>query len=214
MKKIAFTQRLIENEAYPELREALDVRWAGLCTELKVLPVVLPTTYDFIAYFEEFAPDGIVLTGGNDLATLSPSPASLMRDRFEKSLLAFAIEHRIPVMGICRGMQLIADFFGATLQEVKGHSSTRHRIIRSSGSTYFSWMQAPHTVNSYHRYAVSALPECLRPVAMSEDSVIEALEHVTLPIAAQMWHPEREFPLCRDDLATMSILFGLLENET
>ncbi len=209
MKKIAFTQRLIENEAYPETRDALDIRWAALCAEIGVLPVILPSMYDFRAYFSGLAISGIVFTGGNDLYSVSQSPLSLQRDIFEKSLLQFALENSLPVLGICRGMQLIAEYFGATIQRVEGHAAIGHELITTIDCNCFAWSGSRETVNSYHSYAVATLPECLRAVASSANGIVEAIEHVSLPIAAQMWHPERVAPFDSDDKALFKRLFSL-----
>lgn len=209
MKKIAFTQRLVENESYPETRDALDVRWAEFCAELGVLPVPLPSSYDFSGYFKEIEISGIVFTGGNDLYSVSQSPLSLQRDIFEKSLLQYAIVNGLPALGICRGMQLIAEFFGATLQRVAGHTGSRHDLIPDTSCKYFAWSELPETANSYHSYTVEALPECLRVAATSKDGLIEAIEHNSLPIAAQMWHPERERPFKTQDIALFKRLFNL-----
>lgn len=209
MKKIAFTQRLIEAESYRETRDALDIRWAELCTTLHVLPVILPSSYDVSCYFNEFEIAGIILTGGNDLASVLHSTLSLKRDAFEKSVLHYAIEHHIPVFGVCRGMQLIAEYFGAAIQRVENHISTRHKMVSREYSRYFDLGSSPETVNSYHGYAVSALPECLYAVATDDAGIIEAFEHINLPLAAQMWHPERETPFKHTDLVTLRKLFGL-----
>lgn len=208
MKKIAFTQRLIENEGYSETRDALDIRWAELCAELCMLPMILPSSYNFREYFKEIEISGIVLTGGNDLYSLSQDPLSLQRDRFEKSLLQYAIEHRIPVMGICRGMQIIAEYFGAALYPVEGHSAKKHEIIASENCRYHERSSSADLVNSYHCHAISSLPDCLHAVAAGKDGVIEAIEHTIFPIAAQMWHPERERPFKPADLTTLRNLFG------
>lgn len=209
MKKIAFTQRLIENETYPEMRDALDVRWAEFCAELGVLPVLLPSAYDFRVYFKEFDISGVVFTGGNDLYSVSQSSLSLKRDAFEKALLYFALENSIPVLGICRGMQLIAEYFGATLRNVEGHTAARHELILTTESSYFIWPGSQEAVNSYHTYIVAGLPECLRVAALSKNGSVEALEHICLPVVAQMWHPEREAPFKSHDLALFKRLFNL-----
>lgn len=82
MMNIAVTQRLMLNDCYHELREALDTRWSLLFDELNFLPIILPIEYDFKKYFENIKIDGIVLTGGNDLNSLNSSDESLQRDIF------------------------------------------------------------------------------------------------------------------------------------
>jgi putative glutamine amidotransferase len=209
MKKIAITQRLVENELYSETRDALDIRWAVFFAEIGALPVILPSSYDFRRYFKEIGISGIVFTGGNDLYTVSGTPLSLQRDTFEKSLLQFAIEDRLPVLGICRGMQLIAEHFGATLQRVEGHAARNHELVTTTGCKYFAWSGSRELVNSYHAYVVATLPECFRVAASTADGDIEAIEHNSLDIMAQMWHPEREMPFKSVDIALFKRFFDL-----
>lgn len=209
MKKIAFTQRLIEAEAYRETRDALDVQWAKFCCDLGVLPVLLPTEYDFTRYFEEFEIAGIVFTGGNDLSSLNQSPLSKRRDAFETSLLDYAISHTIPVLGVCRGMQFIAAYFGASLQTIPSHASTRHGITVHEGCRYYNCYAGHEEINSYHCFRVTSLPDSLRTVATSDDGTIEALQHIELPIEAHMWHPEREMPFIPSDIMLAQQLFKL-----
>lgn len=209
MKKIALTQRLIQNDTYPETRDALDIRWAEFCVALNVLPVILPSSFDFRLYFKAQDISGIVFTGGNDLYSVSKSTMSLQRDTFEKSLLQFAIENNVPVLGVCRGMQLIAEHFGASLQHVEGHAGTTHEITMLEGCTCFTSATLRQSVNSFHSYAVAALPPSIRAIASSADGVVEAMEHVRLPIAALMWHPEREAPFVIEDVELFRQLFKL-----
>lgn len=209
MKKIAFTQRLIENESYPETRDALDVRWARFCSNLGVLPMLLPTEYDFLRYFAEFEISGIIFTGGNDLSSANASPLSARRDAFETSLLDYALCHTIPILGICRGMQLIATHFGARIQTISSHSASRHEVSVHKGCRYYECYAGHTEVNSYHTYRVESLPDCLQPVAICSDNSIEALQHTALPIEAIMWHPEREMPFHPSDILLAQQLFKL-----
>ena len=104
MKKIAITQRLISNDNYYEVREALDTRWAKLFEELDFIPIVLPIDINFKKYFKHFQIDGIFLTGGNDLNSLNTNDLSRLRDIFELNLISYGIENKIPIFGVCRGM--------------------------------------------------------------------------------------------------------------
>jgi gamma-glutamyl-gamma-aminobutyrate hydrolase PuuD len=70
MKKIAITQRIIENNSYYEIRECLDIKYAKMFKKLGFLPIVLPIEYDFKLYFQSIKIDGIFLTGGNEVQHL------------------------------------------------------------------------------------------------------------------------------------------------
>lgn len=207
MKRIAITQRLIENRDYYEVRDALDIRWTQLCKSLDYLPVLLPTYYDFKHYFEMFKIDGIILSSGNDLGSLSNNELSRKRDSFEKELIKFAIRSKIPILGICRGMQIIADFFQSEFEKVDRHIGTKHKLIVSHESKYIKDLGKLLFVNSYHNYVIKNVSEDFIVPARSEDGAIEAIEHKKYKIFGQMWHPERENPFREVDLKIIQKLF-------
>ena len=211
MKKVAITHRLVGNEAYPEIRDALDIRWTELCVALSVLPVPVPTGVNFASFVHEIGISGIILTGGNDLAQFSNDQLSKTRDSFEGEVLTLATQEKIPVIGVCRGMQLIAAYFGATLAEVPHHSGTRHPISTVPGSRFLEGMLMGREVNSFHRYCVTNGGKEVMTSAKSTDGVIEAVEHPVLPFFGQMWHPEREIPFIRWQLDVFRKVFRLEE---
>lgn len=208
MKIIAISQRIVKNPDYQEIRDALDVRWAQLINQLGHLPLILPTLFDFRTYLENIKIDGIVLTGGNDLSCLSDDEISRLRDEHEKRVLRLAIEKSIPVLGVCRGMQLIADYFGMGFLKVTGHVAKRHDLAPAAGSRYLAAEDALDGVNSYHNYAVKAVSGDFLVSARSSDGVIEAMEHKQLPIFGQMWHPEREEPFRGADIDIIRRVVG------
>lgn len=200
MKKIAITQRLIETSEYQEIREELDIRWAKLLASINLLPVILPTNYNFKNIFREIGGiDGIILTGGNNLESISGEHLSRIRDNFERKLIACAVKQRIPLFGVCRGMQIIAEFFGAKFVKTKNHIAAQHAIIPSENSQFMRQLKKIKKVNSYHQYAVKKAPNAFLIAATSKDGIIEAIEHKFLPIWAQMWHSEREEPFKKEE---------------
>ena len=84
-KNIAITQRLVLNDSYYELREALDIKWGNLFQILNFLPIVLPIECDFEKYFTTIDIGGILLTGGNDINIYKPSKISFQRDFLKRS---------------------------------------------------------------------------------------------------------------------------------
>jgi len=207
VKKIALTQRLVEHEGYKETRDALDIRWGELCKRLGFLPIPLPASYDFKYYFSELGMDGLILTGGNDLASQSDNELSRKRDLFERSLIEFSIAQGVPILGVCRGMQVLAEYFGGEQEDVVGHVSTRHALVVSSESRYGSHLKELSTVNSYHNYALKGAPDDFIVSATSAEGVIEAVEHKSLRVFAQMWHSEREEPFSERELQLIGKFF-------
>ena len=145
---------------------------------------------------------GLLLPGGGDMepwrygqentASHSMDPA---RDEAELALLEQFTAARLPILGICRGMQVLNVFFGGTLlQDLPGHSAVygRDRLhrIREISSPLNLW-NGNLLVNSAHHQAVDRLGSGLIAVQWAPDGTVEALCHQSLPIWGVQWHPER-----------------------
>ena len=180
MKKLLITQRYDYYEKIDELRESLDQRLTSLITNAGFLPLPISNElleYNFLDYYLRIqSPDGIILSGGNNLGTYP------RRDDTELFLLNYAKTNNLPVLGICRGMQLMATWAGCNLKPIKSHVRTRHNL-RGEYQT---------DVNSFHSYSLSKCPTNFKVTATSEDGAIEAIKHESLPWEGWMWHPERE----------------------
>lgn len=197
MKVVAVSQRVDVLAERGETREALDQRLVDFLLTGGFLPVPVPNTLSATAdalqtWLDRLAPQAIVLSGGNDLGE---QPA---RDMTEARLLEHARANHLPVLGICRGMQMLGHWAGSRLKPVSGHVRTRHRL---SGRIVAE-------VNSYHGLALADCPEDFDVLARSEDGEIEAIGHRSLPWEGWMWHPEREQVFAAHDLARLRALFG------
>lgn len=182
-RRVAVSQRCDAVAGRDEVRDALDVRLTALLWELGFLPVPLSSAIgDHGEYLEALMLDAVVLSGGNDIGQ---TPG---RDRLETALLVHAIARRLPVVGICRGMQMINHHQGGDIRSVSGHAAVRH------------WISGPlveptgRDVNSYHDQGMldADLGDELEAVAWSEDGLVEALCHHEWPWLGIMWHPERD----------------------
>jgi putative glutamine amidotransferase len=149
--------------------------------------------------------DGLVLAGGRDvdpaLYGSQPDPKTddpdRDRDRLETSLIREALDRDLPMLAICRGLQMLNVAQGGTLiQHIEGHRGAGqpaiHRISISAGSKLKSILEVDEfTVNSRHHQCVGRVASGLVVVARAQDDVIEALE---LPgkrfVLAVQWHPE------------------------
>ena len=200
MKKILISQRLISNQNYFEIREALDVKWGALFKKLNFLPVILPIEFGYKKYFETLKIDGIVLTGGNSLNSLGNDELSNRRDSFEKKLIKYGVVNKIPIFGVCRGMQIIAEYFGANFKKVKGQIGIKHRLKINKKSKYCKELNKLVTVNSFHNYAINSLPKSITISATNKDGMIKAIEHNRYKIFAQMWHSERDSFFNKDQI--------------
>ena len=120
------------------------------------------------------------------------------RDLFEFGLLDAATCSGIPVLGICRGAQIINVHAGGTLhQHLPDHAcfdqpvnELSHTVDLVDGSVLRSMYGASLQVNSLHHQAVDAVGAQLRVTARSEDGTVEGVEHESLPWMGIQWHPE------------------------
>ncbi len=210
--KIGITLRLATDPAHGELRSCLDLRLPKLIAALGFTPVLLPYELDPACYAADLGLAGVLLSGGNDLSVNSPQdPLSKMRDEYERSLLDFAIKNALPIFGICRGMQLVAEFFGSSFAKVAGEVRVRHSLRVNGASKYAADLSAIRDVNSYHNYRIEALASELIASATNSVGVIKAIEHKSLRIFAQNWHTERDEPFCQ---AQMNLIKHFFKGDT
>jgi putative glutamine amidotransferase len=144
---------------------------------------------------------GLAISGGTDLdpalygaeAQPATDEPDRERDAMEQRLLREALERGLPVLAICRGMQLfnVTHPGGALLQHIEGHR-TPHEVGIEAGTRLAKIFGAgARPVNSRHHQAVAAAGEGLVISARAADGVIEALERAGRRFAvAVQWHPE------------------------
>jgi putative glutamine amidotransferase len=170
--------------------------------------------------------DGLLLTGGGDinpaLYGAIPQPeienVDPERDASELAIVVAALSQHIPVLGICRGAQLLNVAFGGTLhqhladegrlahQERQRRGDLIHDVTPAAGSLLASLSGLePFKVNSIHHQAVDVLGRQLRATATAEDGVVEAIESDDGSVLAVQWHPE-----CIADDPVTEALFGWL----
>jgi putative glutamine amidotransferase len=204
MKRIGLTQRVDTVHGYGERRDGLDQRWSKLFAELGYEVVALPNRIpvDLDAYLTALNLSALALTGGNSLTALDSGAEDIApeRDELEIALLEWASSKSFPLLGVCRGMQMMNHYYGGKLVTISGHVATDHRLISLTPSYKFS-----AKVNSYHNWCIPAggLACELQPIATDEPGNIEAFIHPDKPQLGIMWHPEREAPFKPEDLALL-----------
>jgi len=169
--------------------------------------------------------DGLVIAGGPDVEPVHygaephprTGPPARARDAWELALIDAALAARIPLLGICRGMQLLNVALGGTLvQHIDGHAEVvgvfgHHPVKPVPGTRYAAAVPEETSVPTYHHQAVDHLGTGLIPSAHAADGTVEALE---LPSAdgwvlGVQWHPEMG-----DDLRVMRALVEAASSAT
>ncbi len=154
--------------------------------------------------------DGIVFTGGVDIMPENPDYKNAplyfnsIRDKFESEVLKLAIEHKKPILGICRGLQLINTFLGGDLNldldeknliHKRDTEDKMHQVFVDKNSVLFEIVgEEMGEVNSAHHQSINQLAKGLIISATSADGEIEAVElgHLSEQfLIAVQWHPER-----------------------
>ncbi len=168
------------------------------------LPILLPVDADPSDYVARL--DGLVLTGGTDIgpdrygrnAEVDLFEPEVLRDDLELALMSLAVERRLPVLGICRGLQITNVHGGGTLnQDVPPHAhfdvppeTTVHSVEFAEGTVLAGIYGASREVNSLHHQTVDEIAPDYVVSARAPDGGVEGLEHRSLPIVSVQWHPE------------------------
>lgn len=193
-----------------------EVAYARVLQDSGAVPFLLPQPHSSVTPAEALASfDGLVLIGGEDVAAevsgAAPETiggnADAERDRWELILLSSALEDGVPVLAICRGMQLLNIALGGTLHGHMTGQSAEHPDIPADVSAAFDFRHtvelSPHSriraavgthtleTNSLHHQAIDRLGEGLKVTGVAADGVVEAVETSGSGwCVGVQWHPE------------------------
>ena len=192
LKKIGISLRVEKIEKFNEKRDTISHDWINFLQKLDYFPVLIPNNLtDVEDYISELKLNGIILSGGDNIGEFPE------RDQTENKILEYAIKNSIPILGVCRGMQLINTFFNGTISENSnsGHVGKPHNIDIMNPSLVNLFGHDKLEVNSFHNNLIKKddIGDGLDVFALSEkDFTIEGCFHKKNPIIGVMWHPERD----------------------
>lgn len=198
-------------------RAYIDSPYFDFLTQLGAVALLIPPTENSETLGELLnCLDGVLFTGGLDLDSAlwqeKPHKQSILvhprRQRFEFMLYGAVRDRKLPVMGICLGLQMINVFHNGSLhQHLPDHpappdqidhgkefNNTRHNLNINPQSKLFDWLKADRvTVKSGHHQGINRLGDSLIPAGVADDGIVEAIESNDYPfLIATQWHPERE----------------------
>ncbi len=225
-KRVAISTRVVRASGYEETRDALSHDWYLFLQQIGLTPFLVPNLGDQVVdYLDGVDISGVILTSGNIVCPQTyhmkdegVPDTSVARDRTESILIELAIAQRLPILGVCRGMQILNAHFGGTILAdlasrigaLENHVASEHRIrillpewIRKFGRDAF-------VVNSFHDQGLTQKelsPQLVGFAASEQDNVIEGVVHRDLPIVGVQWHPERKNPAWELDRALVRSLF-------
>ena len=178
------------------------------------IPYIIPFNEDPEVTIAQVANvDGLILSGGHDIDPRLYGEESLpqigeiwpQRDAFDLLLLKEAEKHHKPILGICRGAQLLNVSYGGslyqdisyrdelTLKHSQGHTpDLETQTITLIPDSYLAKLfdEKQLSVNSFHHQLIKTVGKDLRPVAKAQDGVIEAIENRDGSVLGVQWHPE------------------------
>ena len=197
--KIAISQRIVTNSTYHEVRDCLSQEWPSWVTATfpGAVMVPIPNAPMMIpCWWNELKPDALILSGGNNIGDRP------LRDKTEAVALRIARGQGLPILGICRGLQLLAKELGETIEtEIRcktgeNHIAQDHPVIVEAVPELGIQVPMSIEVNSFHEQGVIASDIKSQGLvfATSIGGVVEGIYHDRYKMLGLQWHPERTCP--------------------
>lgn len=196
------------------------------------IPIILPlNTNEEIIKAQLSMIDGLILSGGYDVNPLlfGEEPHRLLgmtmneRDTFDALLIKHALDMQLPILGICRGCQILTAVCGGTLYQdcslsegsyikhSQGHTPAvpSHTVTIAKDSELYSIFGEQTIVNSFHHMSIKDVAPGFKVTAVAKDGIVEAIEKIDGSFAlATQWHPEMMASSNHDMLQLFKLLIS------
>lgn len=200
---------------YMQDRQFVTEAYIHAVEECGGIPILLPITTNeaFYPYYTSLC-NGFLFCGGDDINPLlfgeepltDKGKINTQTDTFQISFMKYILSSRLPILAICRGMQILNIALGGTiyqdlslrtspsfnhsqLSEIR--SETSHKISVSPNSILYDFLGDTAFVNSFHHQSIHILGKGLKISAIASDGVIEAVESINSNfVCGIQWHPE------------------------
>lgn len=185
MLNIIITQKSKFDYLRNEYNDVLDQAFSELFSGYFNLIPVPNKIVKVRRFMENLNCQGVILSGGNSIVD-GDNTFCARRICLENEVLNYAFQAKIPVVGICYGMQFINQYLGGQIKPIDCHVNVTHVVKFNDISI---------KVNSFHNYGISKqnLSDRLDGIGIAEDGSVECCIHKLLPWLGVMWHPERAY---------------------
>lgn len=164
---------------------SIEKNWFDYCNKINIELIM----YDYSDVDKVNNLDGVIFSGGNDLVSIEKNDENYFREKNEISLLKHSLKKRKKIIGVCKGFQLLNNYFNGSITKTKNHVRTMHKIdIYKNKFLYKNEMN----VNSFHNYKILKLSKNLEEIAFTKDQSIEIALNYSKKILCLMFHPERK----------------------
>lgn len=196
--RIGITMRVVRNDGYPEERDALSSDWSVYINKVMPQAVLIPilnSPNSAVRVINDLKINGVILSGGNNWGD-APE-----RDETERKIVGYCLKSGLPVLGVCRGMQVLNLLLGGKIERnihkasEESHAGTVHDIyIKEAGAFKKLAKGAVCRVNSFHEQGVlvNRVASQLKVFAITKGQVVEGFYHRSKPVIGIQWHPERK----------------------